>query len=395
MKMTIKPGNQATPFTIEGLHYRTGKPVSIYILGGTIVEIKEISTLSRHSENIYLAPGLIDNQVNGFANIDFSGDDLTPEGILTATEAILRAGVTTFIPTLITNSHDKLIRNFRILDDACKRYDIVHSCVPGFHLEGPYISPEDGFRGCHAAKHVRKPSLEEFNMYREASGGRIIQVTLAPEIEGSMEFIKQCASEGIIIALGHTNANFEQINKAVENGASLSTHLGNGCANMIHRHNNPLWPQLDNDKLTATIIADGNHLYPEEIRVFLKAKGMEKIMLTSDVVYLAGMAPGNYTFAGMKVILREDGMLLNSEQNVLAGASFPLLKGVENIMKFTGMQLKDAIKLAAGNVARVYRLNDRGELKPGKRADIILLERNGENLSIRETFRNGIPVLNR
>ena len=304
-------------------------------------------------------------------------------------------GVTTFIPTLITNSHDKLIRNFRILDDACNRYDIVRSCVPGFHLEGPYISPEDGFRGCHAAEHVRKPSWEEFNLYREASGGRIIQVTLAPEIEGSMEFIKQCASEGIIIALGHTNANFEQINKAVENGASLSTHLGNGCANMIHRHNNPLWPQLDNDKLTATIIADGNHLYPEEIRVFLKAKGIEKIMLTSDVVYLAGMAPGNYSFAGMEVILREDGMLLNSDQNVLAGASFPLLKGVENIMKFTGMQLKDAIKLAAGNVARVYRLNDRGELKPGKRADIILLERKGENLSIRETFKNGIPVLNR
>ncbi len=390
MKIVLKPGDQAQPVRIEGLHYKTERPVGIFVIGGTIAEIKEISSLPLGSENYYVAPGLVDNQVNGFANVDFSGDDLTTEGVLSASQAIIREGVTTFMPTLITNSHEKLLRNFTILDEACKKYKLAESCTPGFHLEGPYISPEDGYRGCHLAKHVRKPSWSEFEEYRRASGGRIIQVTVAPEIEGAMDFIKRCSSEGIIIALGHTNANREQISEAVENGARLSTHLGNGCANFIHRHNNPLWPQLDNDSLTASIIADGNHLLPEEIRVFIRAKGPDRIILTSDVVYLAGMAPGTYTFSGMKVILKEDGTLLNAEQNVLAGASFPLRKGVENIMRFAGIPLSDAINMASGNVARIYKLENIGELKAGKRADIIQFEKTGENLHIMRTFKAGI-----
>jgi N-acetylglucosamine-6-phosphate deacetylase len=390
MKVVLKAGEQVQPVRIEGLHYKTEKPVSIFSIGGVIAEIREISSLPRGSENIYIAPGLIDNQINGFANVDFSGDDLTAEGVLSATEAILREGVTTFMPTLITNSHANLVRNFRILDEACKKYKIVASCIPGFHLEGPYISPEDGFRGCHPAGHVRKPIWDEFSEYRAASGGKIIQVTVAPEIEGAQDFIKRCASEGIVVALGHTNANSEQINKAVENGARLSTHLGNGCANLIHRHNNPLWPQLDNDRLTATIIADGNHLLPEEIRVFIRAKGLNRIILTSDVIYLAGMAPGIYTFSGMRVILKEDGMLLNAEQNVLAGASFPLRKGVENIMRFAGLPLKDAICLASENVAKVYGFKDIGTLDAGKRADIIVFEKEGESIKIMKTYKGGI-----
>ncbi|HLN56633.1 MAG TPA: N-acetylglucosamine-6-phosphate deacetylase [Bacteroidales bacterium] len=391
MRIVVKPGSRSSVVRIEGLHYQTEKPVSIFCAGGTIVEIKEIKALPRGSENLYVAPGLIDNQVNGFANVDFSGNNLITEGVLKATEAILKEGVTTFMPTLITNSHENLIKNFRKLDEACRQYPLVAACVAGFHLEGPYISPVDGFRGCHSAEHVRKPLWNEFEEYRKASGGRIIQVTVAPEIDGAQEFIKKCASEGIMVAIGHSNATSAQIREAVENGARLSTHLGNGCANMIHRHNNPIWPQLDNDNLTATIIADGNHLLPEEIRVFLKAKGREKVILTSDVVYLAGMAPGNYTFSGMNVILKEDGTLLNAEQNVLAGASFPLRKGVENVMKFTGMPLKDAMFMASENVAYLYNLKDRGTIASGKKADLVLIEKKREELKIRQTYKDGIP----
>lgn len=390
MKITLKPGDQLLPVSIEGIHYSTGKPVRITVAGGVIVDLKETKTVARGRENIYLSPGLIDNQVNGFANVDFSGDDLTPEGVLKATESILREGVTTFIPTLITNSHENLVRNFKILDEACRKYTIVEQCVPGFHLEGPFISALDGYRGCHLFEHVRKPSWIEFEKYRRASGGRIIQVTVAPEVEGALDFIKQCTADGLVVAMGHTAAGTEEINKAVANGARLSTHLGNGCANLIHRHNNPLWPQLDNDRLTASIIADGNHLLPEEIRVFLRAKTRERLILTSDVIYLSGMPPGNYTFSGMNVILKEDGMLLNAEQNVLAGASFPLLKGVENIMKFTGMSFGDAIELASGNVARIYNLDKRGRLERGKEADIVLIENKEGLLHIKQTFKRGI-----
>ena len=189
--------------------------------------------------------------------------------------------------------------------------------------------------------------------------------------------------------MGHTNASADQIDQAVENGARLSTHLGNGCANFIHRHKNPIWPQLANDRLATSVIADGQHLLPEEIRVFYKVKGPENIILTSDVIYLAGMGPGRYTFLESEVILTEEGMLLNPELNCLAGASFPLKKGVETMMNFTGCSLTNAINMASGNVARIYGLNDRGKLAPGKRADIILFEKERNELKVIKTFLKG------
>jgi N-acetylglucosamine-6-phosphate deacetylase len=389
-KITLKTG-QTFPFTIEGLHYITGRPVSLYIIGDTIAGIREIKTLQRGSENIIIAPGLIDNQINGYAGVDFSGKDLSSSGVLEATKAIMKDGVTSFIPTLITNSHEKLLSNFSILKESC-RNEVINSCVPGFHLEGPYISPEEGFRGCHSAKYIRKPSWDEFMKYQEAAGGMIIQVTLAPEVEGAQEFIKECRTEGIIAGIGHSNASAEDISKAVENGAGISTHLGNGCANMIHRHNNPIWPQLSEDRLFASIIADGNHLLPEEIRVFIKAKGEENIILTSDVVYLTGMIPGRYEFSGIPVILKENGMLM-TEFDCLAGASFPLIKGVENVMSMAGMNLAGAIRLASENVARFYGLHDRGMLKEGMKADIILFELEEDKINLKRTYKNGVPVL--
>jgi N-acetylglucosamine-6-phosphate deacetylase len=378
------------PFSIEGIHYVTGKPVRIEVSEGIIREISEISELKEENNVWYIAPGLIDNQINGYANVDFSGNNLVLADVTLAARAIWKEGVTTFLPTLISNSHENLLRNFRILNEALMKDELLRLSIPGFHLEGPYISPEDGYRGCHPLKHIRKPSWDEFTEYQEASGGRIIQVTVAPEIDGVGEFIKLCTQNGIIVA--HTNASAEVINNSVELGVRLSTHLGNGCANLIHRHKNPIWPQLADERLTPSIIADGQHLLPEEIRVFYKVKGPDNIILTSDVVYLAGMAPGKYSFLDTAVTLTPDGMLLNEEQNCLAGASFPLKKGVENMMTFTGCSLTRAINMASANVAPIYDLTDRGVLAPDKRADIILFERDGNQILILKTWLNGTLV---
>jgi N-acetylglucosamine-6-phosphate deacetylase len=374
---------------IEGIHYETGKTVSIKIADGLIESITNTDGTKNNNSDLFVAPGLIDNQINGYAGVDFSGNMLSVNDIQYATRAIWKDGVTTFLPTLLTNTHENLIKNLRIFDEATKTERVLRGSVPGFHLEGPYISPEEGYRGCHSLKHIRKPSREEFLNYQTAAGGKILQITLAPEIEGAMEFIRLCANDGIVVAIGHTNASSDQIGQAVDNGARLSTHLGNGCANFIHRHKNPIWPQLANDLLTSSIIADGHHLLPVEISVFYKVKGPENIILTSDIIYLAGMAPGKYTFLESEVILTDEGMLLNPELNCLAGACFPLKKGVENIMNFTGCSIKDAIKMASGNVATIYGLNDRGKLFPGKRADIILFEKIGNQLRIVKTFVKG------
>jgi N-acetylglucosamine-6-phosphate deacetylase len=377
---------------IEGVHYQTGKPVCLELKDGFIADIKDLAILSEEKKDLFVSPGLIDNQVNGYVNVDFSGNNLTAEGVLSATEAIRKDGVTTFIPTIITNSHINILRNLGILEVARLRYGQVSDSVPGYHLEGPYLSPEEGYRGCHQAKYMRKPSWSEFMEYQKAAGGRIIQVTVAPEIEGMPDFIRRCSSEGIVVAIGHTNASAEQIDKAVDNGATVSTHLGNGCANLIHRHNNPIWPQLANERLTASIIADGHHLLPDEIKVFYKAKGADNLILTSDIIYLAGMAPGRYSFLETDVVLTSEGMLLNEELGCLAGASFPLKKGVENFIRITGCYLSDAIKISSENVARIYGLKDRGSLEPGKRADIIVFKKEGEQINIKETFIKGKEV---
>jgi N-acetylglucosamine-6-phosphate deacetylase len=216
-----------------------------------------------------------------------------------------------------------------------------------------------------------------------------LQVTLAPELEGALDFIKLCRENNITVAMGHSDATSADVRAAADCGVTLSTHLGNGCANMIHRHNNPIWPQLADDRLIPTIIADGFHLLPEEIKVFLRVKGNKRLILTSDVMYLSGMAPGRYTFMESEVILTEEGMLKNVELNCLAGASFPLSTGVGNVIRFTGCTLGEAINMASVNLSETYGLNDRGVLEPGRRADLILFALEDGKINVRKTWVQG------
>jgi N-acetylglucosamine-6-phosphate deacetylase len=384
--------NGAETQAICGIHYETGRLVRIEVQNGLIRNILEAHLEESGGKDLYLAPGLIDNQVNGYRGTDFADEGLSLDGIKSAAEAIWKDGVTTFVPTLISGSHEQLIRNLKVLAQAAED-PFFKGSIPGFHLEGPYISPEPGYRGCHPAQHLRKPSWEEFMAYQEAAGGKIIEVTVAPELEGAIAFIRMCRENGIVTAIGHTRAKAEEIRLAVENGARLSTHLGNGCADLIHRHRNPLWPQLADDLLTPSLIADGHHLTPEEIRVFYKIKGPDNLILTSDVNPLIGLPPGDYTYLGSQVILTKEGLAMNPELDCLAGASLPLLKGIENMMNFSGCSLAEAVNLASRNVARVLAIADRGRLSAGTRADLILLERDANRLRLRQVYLRGVPVL--
>jgi len=389
---TLTFGGDMTVTKVEGLFYLDGTPVSIEIVDGMISQlIRKASFDDPNSSNVYVAPGLIDNQINGYVSIGFSSPELTVEGIRTATRALWKAGVTTFLPTVVTSSHERLMENFAILAKATHDREIGQS-VSGFHLEGPYISPIDGFRGAHNKQWVRPPDWEEFKKVNEMAENKILQITIAPEVEGAMEFIHNCVRKGIVVALGHHNGSTEIIKQAVDAGAVIATHLGNGCANMIHRHDNPLWQQLADDRLMASIIVDGFHLRPEEVQVFYKVKGVERIVLTSDVTKLAGMPPGEYSYDGRDVVLTPEGCIKFPAQNVLAGAASPISKGVGNIIKFTQCSLADAINMASKNPARLYGFNDRGEIRPGKRADLILFTLNDGALFIKKTIIAGKVV---
>jgi N-acetylglucosamine-6-phosphate deacetylase len=378
-------------FSLKALHYETLQPVRIDVEEGLIAGITNLIQEASASGLAIAAPGLIDNQVNGYAGVDFSGENLSTEEVARATRALWDSGVTTYLPTLITNTAENLIRNFGILADSCAHNEVRLS-VPGFHLEGPWLSKLEGFRGCHREDQLSYPDISQLISFQNAAKGGIIQVTLAPELPGAIEMINYCRMNGILSAIGHSNASGDEIGRACQNGATLSTHLGNGCANLIHRHQNPIWPQLAEEQLIPTLIADGHHLSPEELKVFLQVKGKERIILTSDITYLAGMPAGKYQFAGAEVILTEDGRLRSADQDCLAGASLPLLKGVENMMRFTGCSLGSAINMASGNVANVFGWNDRGALDPGRRADLLLLNFDGDHLSLKTTFLAGKVV---
>lgn len=377
---------------IEAIHFADGNPIQIEIARGLITRIIRKSSLDDPSKaTVFVAPGLIDSQVNGYLSVNFASPGLTLEGIRTATQGLWKAGVTTYLPTVTTNTHELFLANFRVLASALTDPEIGAS-IPGFHLEGPYISPEDGYRGAHTREWVRPPNWKEFQEINAAANNKIIEVTLAPEMEGAMEFIAHCAKAGIVVGLGHHNASAAVIQQAVDNGAAISTHLGNGCANVIHRHLNPLWPQLAEDRLMASLIVDGFHLRPEQVRVFYRTKGPGRILLTSDVTKLAGMPPGEYDYEGRKVVLTPQGMARLPEQDVLAGAALPITAGVSNIMRFTGCSLSEAIQMATQNPAQLYGLRDRGEIRVGRRADLILFTLNQGDMQIHQTLLAGKSV---
>ena len=377
---------------IEGLFYFDQSPVRIEITNGKITNILRIKELSEKKGRIYIAPGFIDNQVNGYNSVSFVEDSLTVKDIEKATRGLWQAGVTTYLPTVTTTDQRLLVKNLSILQKA-KNDARLHGSIAGFHLEGPYLSPEDGYRGSHPLKFVRKPDWNEFMEMYEASGRNILQITLAPEIEGAMDFISKCREKNIVVAIGHHNASANQVTEALDRGAQIVTHLGNGLANSINRHVNPLWSQLSDDRLMISIIGDGFHLLPEEIRVFYKVKGAGKTIITSDVTHYAGMLPGKYsTPEGDMIELTPEGALLNLTQHVLFGSASPITKGVGHVMKVTGCTLAEAVQMSSTNPAHLYGLTDRGEIKNGMRADLILFTIEDFKIQIKETIVAGEVV---
>ncbi len=385
-------GEQQDTLFVKGRYYLDNEIINVGIIDGRIVSVEHTGEVNSKSE-VYIAPGLIDVQINGYMGVDFSNNEITIDDIRKATAELWKEGVTTFFPTIITNDHYSLTNSFIILSQAINDPEIGLS-IPGFHLEGPYISPVQGYRGAHLEKYIRKPDWDEFMIYQNASKGHIKMITVAPEVEGAILFIQKCAGSGVTVSLGHHNGSSENIMKAVDAGASMSTHLGNGCANLIDRHNNPLWPQLADDRLIPTIIADGYHLTAEEVRTFYKVKGPDRLILVSDALDLAGLPPGEYIRGERKVLLTPNVVKFPAE-NVLAGAASSISKCVGNIMKFTGCSLKEAIQMASTNPAKVFGLDNLGEISQGKRADLILFTIENEKLVILKTVVGGKIVYSR
>ncbi|HUT25197.1 MAG TPA: N-acetylglucosamine-6-phosphate deacetylase [Sumerlaeia bacterium] len=288
-------------------------------------------------------PGFVDLQVNGFRGVDFSSDRLTADDVDSVSRALLEQGVVAYCPAVVTTSREVYARALPLLAKACERQS-GGARILGIHLEGPFISPQDGPRGVHPPEHVRPPSIEFFEWMRELADDRIALLTVAPEEEGAVDLIGHVAASGrTVVSLGHHAADAETIRRAVDAGARACTHVGNGLADMIHRHLNPLWPILAEDRLTGLFISDGHHLPPEFLRVALRAKGAERFIVTSDMSHLAGMAPGNYTFHGARVVLEENGRLHREGAYQLAGSASTMLPCM-NVLASLGELDEDGLR---------------------------------------------------
>lgn len=359
---------------IVARRYDTGELIRIGVAKNQIESVEPFAPRDETPTLPYVAPGMFDLQINGFGGVWFSDEGLTPEQVLSVLEGQFQHGVTRICPTLITNGFEALKAGFTAIRKACEQEIWANRMVAGCHLEGPYISAEDGPRGAHPLSEVRPADWEEFAKLQDASGGRIRLVTLAPEVEGAVEFIRQAVKEGVTIAIGHTAADGEQIAAAVDAGAQLSTHLGNGAHGTIRRHPNYIWEQLGERRLKASLITDGHHLPPSVVRSIVDAKGPKNIIITCDASGLAGCPPGEYDYHGGRFEVLKDGpIVIAGQRQYLAGSGSHTDECVAVAISMTGVTLAEACDMAGRQPALLLGYEDI-MLQRGSRADLMVFD---------------------
>lgn len=335
----------------------------------------------------FAGPGLIDLQVNGVNGIDFNDPAVTAQQIREAVYFLLSQGVTTFLPTVITNSDENICKIVSTISGACSSDTIVNDCIWGIHLEGPFLSTVPGAKGAHDERHLKTPDWELFKKFQQAAGGKIKLVTVAPELEGAYAFIEKCREEKILVSIGHSMANEEQIGLAIKAGALLATHLGNAVPLVLPRHPNILWDLLAAEQLYACIIADGVHIPDSFIKVVMKTKG-DKTLVVSDATCFAGMPPGEYqNHIGGSVILDDEKRVhLKSTPGLLAGAAKTLLENVETLIDHELATLGEAWKMASVNVAGMLLKNDE---KFESKDDFVLFRLKGNRIQVETVIKRG------
>ncbi len=358
---------------LRARHYATGEIVDILCTDGLIVALTPATSAPADVRAGWVAPALFDLQINGCDGRSFNSERLTADDVRHVVRTCRRHGVGAFLPTLVTNSFAALAHGLTTLSRACESDPETARAVAGVHLEGPYISPEDGPRGAHPKAHVRAPDWDEFRRLQDAASGRIRLVTLAPEHDGALPFLERLAAAGVVVALGHTAAAGPRIRDAVRAGARLSTHLGNGAHAVLPRHDNYVWEQLAADELWASLICDGHHLPPAVVKCFLRVKTPARTILTCDAGSLAGLPPGRYREWDQEFEVHPAGKIVVPGTSYLAGSWAFTDLCVGNVTRFAGVSLRDAVDMASARPRELLGLPPR-LLEAGQPADLMLFD---------------------
>jgi N-acetylglucosamine-6-phosphate deacetylase len=290
--------------------------------------------------------GLFDLQVNGYAGVDFNDAGVEAEGLDHALAAMARGGVAYCLPTVITASAETLKERLAALDRAVAASRFA-AMVPGYHLEGPFLSAEEGYAGCHSPDAMIAPDVGLVERLEAELSRPILLVTLAPERPGAEGFIRWAVGRGKVVAIGHSAAGGGDVVRAVGAGARLSTHLGNGLRRVLPKFDNPLIAQLAEDRLTASFIADGIHVPQAGLKVMLRAKGPERSILVTDATAAALAPAGRYELAGMAIERTEDGTVRLPGATTLAGSALALDQAVRNVVSWGLASAEEAVRMAA------------------------------------------------
>jgi N-acetylglucosamine-6-phosphate deacetylase len=379
---------------LRARHYRTGQHLDIVCERGIIESMTPAASSNGPTDlsAVWVAPAFFDLQINGCLGKAFVSPQLTIDDVRVVVRTCQAHGISGLCPTLITAGTEALQHGFTVLRQACEADGALSRAMPCFHLEGPYISPEDGPRGAHPRAHVRPPDLEEFHRLQDAAGGRIRLVTLAPEHDGALPFIEALSKQGIVVALGHTGARPARIREAIRAGARLSTHLGNGSHALLPRHENYLWEQLAADDLWASIITDGHHLPEAVVRCVVRIKSPARLIITCDASSLAGSPPGLYNEWGQDIEVKKDGSVVVPGTSFLAGSGMFTDACVRMILGTAEVSLTEAIDMAGARPRQLLGLPDL-RLETGQPADLVLFDHGpNEPFAIRATVINGEVV---
>lgn len=341
----------------------------------------------------WIVPGFFDLHIHGSAGYDVMDDDV--EALPAVGQLLARHGVTSYFPTTVTAPIDATLRALERLADAIEGRERTAGgnkrgkgrALPlGIHLEGPFISHTR--RGAHPPEHLLRPTLPLFEQLWQAARGRVCMMTIAPELEGAIEVITEATRLGVCVSLGHSDADFAAAERGIAAGARHATHTFNAMRPLGHRpsdHHSPgiLGAVLTDNRLSADIIADGIHLDPAIVKLVAAAKGPQQTVLITDAISATGMPDGRYHLGSFEVDLSGGKCTIEGK---LAGSALTMDRAVQNLARFAGWDLPQAVAAAGQNPARVAGIANKGVLAVGADADFLVLNPKGEVL---RTFIGG------
>jgi len=378
VKTVLTNAKLYTPFNII-------EPATVVIENGRIKRVLEgKSEEGINLEGKILVPGFVDTHIHGCCGYDTN--DGTVESFLRMGESLVKYGVTSFIPTTVTASHEELLKASIAVAEAMnvQKRELRGARILGLHLEGPYINVEA--KGAQNPAFIRKPDFNEFLEYWMASKGNIREITLAPEIEGALEFIGKVSELGVVVQIGHTRATYEETKRGIIAGAKKATHLFNAMRGFHHREPGTVGACLESDDVYLELICDLIHVSAVAIKLVYKVAGPERIVLITDAISAAGLPDGKYELGGLRVVVKEG--ICRLEDGTLAGSTLTMDRAVKNLVKI-GIPLRDVLIMATATPARALGRADIGVIKPGSNADLVVLN---EKLEVEKTYIGGHPV---